>query len=250
MLLIPIRLSLQITSYINEAYETLKDEYLKSLYLLKIKGYEINDQNNTISDPDFLMHQMELREELENLKKTKNKIEKDKFTEKIIDLKKNCLLDFTKYFKNEAFGDASKKIKKMKFYISIENDIKLKKIPLLGKIAAGTPIEAISNYDNFIEIPTNYSLSNDSYALTVEGDSMIDEGILDGDVVIIDNKVEVKNGDIVVALIDKEEATLKKLRKRGDSIALEPANKNYKTQIYGPDRVTIQGRLKTLIREY
>jgi len=118
------RLSLQITSYINEAYETLKDEYLKSLYLLKIKGYEINDQNSTISDPDFLMHQMELREELENLKKTKNKIEKDKFTEKIIDLKKNCLLDFTKYFKNEAFGDASKKIKKMKFYISIENDIK------------------------------------------------------------------------------------------------------------------------------
>jgi repressor LexA len=86
---------------------------------------------------------------------------------------------------------------------------KLKKIPLLGKIAAGTPIEAISNYDNFIEIPTNYSLSNDSYALTVEGDSMIDEGILDGDVVIIDNKVEVKNGDIVVALIDKEEAPLK-----------------------------------------
>ena len=80
--------------------------------------------------------------------------------------------------------------------------------------------------------------------------SMIDEGILDGDVVIIDNKVEVKNGDIVVALIDKEQATLKKLRKRGDSIALEPANKNYKIQIYGPDRVTIQGRLKTLIREY
>jgi repressor LexA len=79
---------------------------------------------------------------------------------------------------------------------------------------------------------------------------MIDEGILDGDVVIIDNNEEVKNGDIVVALIDKEEATLKKLRKRGDSIALEPANKNYKTQIYGPDRVTIQGRLKTLIREY
>ena len=139
---------------------------------------------------------------------------------------------------NKKFSDLKNKNS------SIENDIKLKKIP------AGTPIEAISNYDNFIEIPTNYSLSNDSYALTVEGESMIDEGILDGDVVIIDNKVEVKNGDIVVALIDKEEATLKKLRKRGDSIALEPANKNYKTQIYGPDRVTIQGRLKTLIREY
>jgi repressor LexA len=123
---------------------------------------------------------------------------------------------------NKKFSDLKNKNN------SIENDINLKKIPLLGKIAAGTPIEAISNYDNFLEIPTNYSLSNDSYALTEE----------------------VKNGDIVVALIDKEEATLKKLRKRGDSIALEPANKNYKTQIYGPDRVTIQGRLKTLIREY
>ena len=133
--------------------------------------------------------------------------------------------------------------------LSIENNTNVNKIPLLGKIAAGTPIEAISNYDNFIEIPNN-TLSDDSYALTVEGDSMIDEGILDGDVVVIDKKAEVTNGDIVVALIDKEEATLKKLRKRGDTIALEPANKNYKTQIYGPDRVIIQGKLKTLIRNY
>ena len=133
--------------------------------------------------------------------------------------------------------------------LSLENNTYFTKIPLLGKIAAGTPIEAISNYDNFIEIPNN-TLSDDSYALTVEGDSMIDEGILDGDVVVIDKKAEVMNGDIVVALIDKEEATLKKLRKRGDSIALEPANKNYKTQIYGPDRVIIQGKLKTLIRNY
>jgi len=133
--------------------------------------------------------------------------------------------------------------------LSLENNTYFNKIPLLGKIAAGTPIEAISNSDNFIEIPNN-TLSDDIYALTVEGDSMIDEGILDGDVVVIDKKAEVTNGDIVVALIDKEEATLKKLRKRGDSIALEPANKNYKTQIYGPDRVIIQGKLKTLIRNY
>ena len=133
--------------------------------------------------------------------------------------------------------------------LSLKNNTYFNKVPLLGKIAAGTPIEAISNYDNFIEIPNN-TLSDDSYALTVEGDSMIDEGILDGDVVVIDKKAEVTNGDIVVALIDKEEATLKKLRKRGDSIALEPANKNYKTQIYGPDRVIIQGKLKTLIRNY
>ena len=133
--------------------------------------------------------------------------------------------------------------------LSLENNAYVNKIPLLGKIAAGTPIEAISNYDNFIEIPNN-TLSDGDYALTVEGDSMINEGILDGDVVVIDKKAEVTNGDIVVALIDKEEATLKKLRKRGDSIALEPANKNYKTQIYGPDRIIIQGKLKTLIRNY
>ena len=79
---------------------------------------------------------------------------------------------------------------------------------------------------------------------------MIDEGIFDGDTVIINKKNNIYNGDIVVALIDKEEATLKKFRKKGDSIALEPANKNYKTQIYGPDRIVIQGKMSGLIRSY
>ena len=123
-------------------------------------------------------------------------------------------------------------------------------IPLLGKIAAGTPLEAISNYDHFIEVPSSYISSNNCFALTVEGDSMIDEGIFDGDTIIINKQPEIKNGDIIVALIDKEEATLKKFRKKGDSIALEPANKNYKTQIYGPDRITIQGKMSALIRKY
>ena len=124
------------------------------------------------------------------------------------------------------------------------------KIPMLGKIAAGTPIEAISNYDQFIEVPKNYLLSENSYALTVEGDSMIDEGIFDGDTIVISKISNINNGDVVVALIDNEEATLKKFRKKGDSVALEPANKQYKTQIYGPDRVTIQGKLCALIRKY
>ena len=123
-------------------------------------------------------------------------------------------------------------------------------IPLLGKIAAGTPIEAISNYDKFIEVPSSYISSKDCFALNVEGNSMIDEGIYDGDTVIINKETDIKNGDIIVALIDKEEATLKKFRKKGDSIALEPANKNYKIQIYGPDRITIQGKLSALIRKY
>ena len=89
-----------------------------------------------------------------------------------------------------------------------------KKIPLLGKIAAGTPIEAISNYGQLINVPKNYLLSEESYALIVEGDSMIDEGIFDGDTVLISKITNVNNGDIVVALIDKEEATLKKFRKK------------------------------------
>ena len=126
----------------------------------------------------------------------------------------------------------------------------IKKIPMLGKIAAGTPIEAISNYDNFINVPKKYLISEESFALTVEGDSMIDEGIFDGDTVLISKTTNVNNGDIVVALIDKEEATLKKFRKKGDSIALEPANKYFETQIYGPDRVTIQGKMCALIRKY
>ena len=126
----------------------------------------------------------------------------------------------------------------------------IRKVPMLGKIAAGTPIEAISNYDEYIDVSKNYLLSEDSFALTVEGDSMIDEGIFDGDTVVISKINSINNGDIVVALIDKEEATLKKFRKKGDSIALEPANKHYKTQIYGPDRVTIQGKMCALIRKY
>ena len=126
----------------------------------------------------------------------------------------------------------------------------IKKIPMLGKIAAGTPIEAISNYDYFIDVPKNNLLSEESFALTVEGNSMIDEGIFDGDTVLISKTTNVNNGDIVVALIDKEEATLKKFRKKGDSIALEPANKYFETQIYGPDRVTIQGKMCALIRKY
>ena len=126
----------------------------------------------------------------------------------------------------------------------------IKKIPMLGKIAAGTPIEAISNYDHFIDIPKNNLLSEESFALIVEGDSMIDEGIFDGDTVLISKTTHVNNGDIVVALIDKEEATLKKFRKKGDSIALEPANKYFETQIFGPDRVTIQGKMSALIRKY
>ena len=152
---------------------------------------------------------------------------------------------------NKNVINLKNKVNKPKhFYDNEKSNINTQEIPLLGKIAAGTPIEAISNFDKFVEIPSSFLPYGDSYALKVDGDSMIDEGIYDGDMVIISKKTNVINGDIVVALIDSEEATLKKFRKKGDSIALEPANINYKTQIYGPDRITIQGKMCALIRKY
>ncbi|XDZ64728.1 transcriptional repressor LexA [Alphaproteobacteria bacterium LSUCC0684] len=123
-------------------------------------------------------------------------------------------------------------------------------IPLLGKIAAGTPIAAISDPTEHISIPSSIHGNGEYYALEVEGDSMIEAGILDGDVVIIERRDMAQSGDIVVALIDQEEATLKRLRRKGESIALEAANPAYETRIFGPDRVRIQGRLAGLIRRY
>ena len=131
-----------------------------------------------------------------------------------------------------------------------ENNSKIK-IPFLGRIAAGNPIEAISNSFEQISVP-DYLIgkSNDHFALEVIGDSMKDEGILNGDIVIIKKTSVANSGEIVVALIDEHEVTLKKFRSNKNSIALEPANKNYKTRIFGFDRVKIQGTLSGLIRKF
>jgi repressor LexA len=123
-------------------------------------------------------------------------------------------------------------------------------LPLYGKIAAGTPIEALRDQSNRISVPASMLGTGEHYALTVEGDSMIDAGILDGDVVLLRRCDTAENGTIVVALIDDNEATLKRLRRKGASIALEPANQKYETRIFGPDRVRVQGRLIGLMRRY
>ncbi|MDR3441024.1 transcriptional repressor LexA [Telmatospirillum sp.] len=123
-------------------------------------------------------------------------------------------------------------------------------LPLYGKIAAGTPIEALRDYSNKISVPAALLGTGEHYALTIEGDSMIDAGILDGDVVVLRRCDTAENGTIVVALIDDHEATLKRLRRKGASIALEPANQKYETRIFGPDRVRVQGRLIGLLRRY
>ena len=123
-------------------------------------------------------------------------------------------------------------------------------LPLYGRIAAGTPIEALRDQNSSVAVPGSLVGRGEHYALEVAGDSMVDAGILDGDTVIIQRCDTAENGAVVVALVDNIEVTLKRLRRRGASIALEPANKAYETRIFGPDRVKVQGRLVGLLRRY
>jgi len=130
------------------------------------------------------------------------------------------------------------------------NENSIVNIPMIGRIAAGTPIEALEDRSVMFGIPSDMMGPGQHFALEVQGDSMINAGILDGDVAIIKQCDNAENGAIVVALVDGQEATLKRLRRKGASIALEPANPNYKTRICGPDQVAVQGRLVGLFRKY
>ena len=123
-------------------------------------------------------------------------------------------------------------------------------IPVLGKIAAGTPVEAIQNEVSRIPLPENIERKGEFFGLKVQGDSMIEAGINDGDTVVIKKTDNADNGKIVVALIDDHEAMLKRIRKKGKTVALESANKNYETKIFGPDRVKVQGVLVSLYRSF
>ena len=124
------------------------------------------------------------------------------------------------------------------------------KISVLGSIAAGTPIEAIQQEVDQITLPKDFQKSGDHFGLNIKGDSMIEAGINDGDTVVIKKTNSVDNGDIAVVLIDDQEATLKRIRKKGKTIALEAANKNFDTKIYASDRIKIQGKLVSLYRKF
>ena len=123
-------------------------------------------------------------------------------------------------------------------------------IPVLGKIAAGTPVEAIQNEVSRVPLPTNLEKNGEYFGLKVQGDSMIEAGINEGDTVIVKKTNTADNGKIVVALIDDHEAMLKRIRRKGKTIALESANRNYETKIFGPDRVKVQGVLVSLYRNF
>ena len=123
-------------------------------------------------------------------------------------------------------------------------------IPILGKIAAGSPVEAIQNEISRIPLPVSLNKNDNFFGLKIQGDSMIEAGINDGDTVIIKKADKADNGQIVVALIDDYEAMLKRIRVKGKTVALESANKNYETKIFGPDRVKVQGVLVSLYRNF
>ena len=129
-------------------------------------------------------------------------------------------------------------------------DVRSIMVPVMGRIAAGTPISAIESRSHTINISPEFLSHGEHYALEVRGDSMIEAGIFDGDTVLIRRQDSADTGDIVVALVDDEIATLKRLRRKAGAIALEAANPAFETQIYGPDRVRIQGKLVSLIRRY
>ena len=130
------------------------------------------------------------------------------------------------------------------------SDVENSEIPVLGKIAAGTPVEAIQNEVSRIPLPANMEKNGEYFGLKVQGDSMIEAGISEGDTVIVKKTDTADNGKIVVALIDDHEAMLKRIRRKGKTIALESANRNYETKIFGPDRVKVQGVLVSLYRKF
>jgi repressor LexA len=129
-------------------------------------------------------------------------------------------------------------------------DARTVSVPVMGRIAAGVPISAIQNHTHDIAVPPDILTNGEHFALEVKGDSMIEAGIHDGDTVIVRRCNTAENGDIIVALVEGEEATLKRLRKKGSTIALEAANPEFKTRIFGPDQIDIQGRLVGLMRRY
>ena len=133
---------------------------------------------------------------------------------------------------------------------SNQNNSDENEIPVLGKIAAGTPVEAIQNEVSRIPLPSNIEKNGEFFGLKVQGDSMIEAGINDGDTVIVKKADTAENGKIVVALIDDHEAMLKRIRRKGKTVALESANRNYETKIFGPDRVKVQGILVSLYRNF
>jgi len=231
-----------IDSYLKRTGYSPSFEEMKDALRLKSKS-GIHRLISALEERNYLGRRHHRARALEVLRLPDNMTPRD---DTVLELEEDEDEDAHRFTPNVIRGDFTGRIQAVR----AANDAVSVKLPLYGRIAAGLPIEALRDTSTMIDVPAALLGPGDHYALEVSGDSMVDAGILDGDTVLIRKGEVAENGQIVVALVDDLEVTLKRLRRRGNSTALEPCNSAYKPQILPADKVKVQGRLVGLLRRY
>ena len=234
-------LLIYIDSYLKRTGYSPSFEEMKDALKLKSKS-GIHRLISALEERNYLGRRHHRARALEVLRMPDNMAR----NEIVMDVDEDDDEDSPRFTPNVIRGDFTGRIQAVR----AANDAAAVKLPLYGRIAAGLPIEALRDTSTMIDVPASLLGPGDHYALEVAGDSMIDAGILDGDTVLIRKGELAENGQIVVALVDDVEVTLKRLRRRGNSTALEPCNPAHKPQILPADKVKVQGRLVGLLRRY
>ncbi len=235
-------LLIYIDSYLKRTGYSPSFEEMKSALHLKSKS-GIHRLISALEERNYLGRRHHRARALEVLRLPDNMMPRQ---ETVLELEEDEDEESPRFTPNVIRGDFTGRLQAVR----AASDAAAVKLPLYGRIAAGLPIEALHDSAEMIDVPASLLGPGDHYALEVSGDSMVDAGILDGDTVLIRKGEVAENGQIVVALVDDLEVTLKRLRRRGNSTALEPCNPAYKPQILPADKVKVQGRLVGLLRRY
>ena len=235
-------LLIYIDSYLKQHGYSPSFEEMKSALALKSKS-GIHRLISALEERNYLGRRHHRARALEVLRIPDNMMPRQ---ETVLELEEDDDEESPRFTPNVIRGDFTGRLQAVR----AASDAAAVKLPLYGRIAAGLPIEALHDSAEMIDVPASLLGPGDHYALEVSGDSMVDAGILDGDTVLIRKGEVAENGQIVVALVDDLEVTLKRLRRRGNSTALEPCNPAYKPQILPADKVKVQGRLVGLLRRY
>jgi repressor LexA len=235
-------LLIYIDSYLKRTGYSPSFEEMKEALQLKSKS-GIHRLISALEERNYLGRRHHRARALEVLRLPDNMMPQQ---ESVLELEEDEDEESPRFTPNVIRGDFTGRIQAVR----AASDAAAVKLPLYGRIAAGLPIEALADSAEMIDVPASLLGPGDHYALEVSGDSMVDAGILDGDTVVIRKGEVAENGQIVVALVDDLEVTLKRLRRRGNSTALEPCNRAYKPQILPADKVKVQGRLVGLLRRY
>jgi repressor LexA len=235
-------LLIYIDSYLKQKGYSPSFEEMKAALELKSKS-GIHRLISALEERNYLGRRHHRARALEVLRMPDNMMPRQ---ETVLELEEDDDDDSPRFTPNVIRGDFTGRLQAVR----AASDAAAVKLPLYGRIAAGLPIEALHDSAEMIDVPASLLGPGDHYALEVSGDSMVDAGILDGDTVLIRKGEVAENGQIVVALVDELEVTLKRLRRRGNSTALEPCNPAYKPQILPADKVKVQGRLVGLLRRY